>query len=303
MKPQKFYSNGKLLLTGEYLVLDGALALAVPTKFGQSLTIAPMPNQGELQWESYDIHGKIWFEAQMTDHLASIKANDPKIGDRLLNIFKTIKKECPDFLCDTSGLHIKTRLDFPRDWGLGTSSTLINNLAQWAQIDPYVLLEATFGGSGYDIACATHNRPITYQLEKGNRTIIERPFDPDFKTHLYFVHLNQKQDSREGIFSYQKQDTVSPGIFSEINAITNDMLSCTSLDTFQFLMQSHERIIAKIIQQHPVKNRLFKDFEGSIKSLGAWGGDFVLVATEENPTSYFENKGYATIIGYEDMVL
>ena len=36
---QTFYSNGKLLITGEYLVLDGAKAFALPTKFGQKLTI------------------------------------------------------------------------------------------------------------------------------------------------------------------------------------------------------------------------------------------------------------------------
>ena len=34
-----YYSNGKLLITGEYLVLDGAEALALPTKFGQNLII------------------------------------------------------------------------------------------------------------------------------------------------------------------------------------------------------------------------------------------------------------------------
>ena len=34
-----YYSNGKLLLTGEYVVLDGAEALAVPTRFGQNLTV------------------------------------------------------------------------------------------------------------------------------------------------------------------------------------------------------------------------------------------------------------------------
>jgi hypothetical protein len=32
MKKKKFYSNGKLLITGEYLVLDGAKAFALPTK-------------------------------------------------------------------------------------------------------------------------------------------------------------------------------------------------------------------------------------------------------------------------------
>ena len=35
METQTFYSNGKLLITGEYVVLDGAKALALPTKFGQ----------------------------------------------------------------------------------------------------------------------------------------------------------------------------------------------------------------------------------------------------------------------------
>ena len=35
----KFYSNGKLLMTGEYFVLNGALSLALPTVYGQYLEI------------------------------------------------------------------------------------------------------------------------------------------------------------------------------------------------------------------------------------------------------------------------
>ena len=38
----QFYSHGKLLITGEYLVLDGAKALAVPTVFGQDLSVKKM---------------------------------------------------------------------------------------------------------------------------------------------------------------------------------------------------------------------------------------------------------------------
>jgi mevalonate kinase len=48
-----FYSNGKLLITGEYLVLDGAKALALPTKFGQNLTVEEGANQ-EISWTSHD---------------------------------------------------------------------------------------------------------------------------------------------------------------------------------------------------------------------------------------------------------
>ena len=38
-KTQTFYGHGKLLLTGEYAVLDGAKALSIPTRFGQSLEV------------------------------------------------------------------------------------------------------------------------------------------------------------------------------------------------------------------------------------------------------------------------
>ena len=34
-----YYSNGKLLITGEYSVLEGAKSLAIPTNFGQDLVI------------------------------------------------------------------------------------------------------------------------------------------------------------------------------------------------------------------------------------------------------------------------
>ena len=58
---QKYYANGKLLLTGEYLVLDGALALALPTKLGQSLTVEKT-NGDNLIWESLDSKSYAWFQ-------------------------------------------------------------------------------------------------------------------------------------------------------------------------------------------------------------------------------------------------
>ena len=304
MKPQKFYSNGKLLITGEYLVLDGALALAIPTKYGQSLTVEPF-EESQFKWESYDSNGNLWFETNLSlkDGFNSSDELGNSIIDRLLEILKATKKQNPTFLTGQTGIKIKTQLDFPINWGLGTSSTLINNIAQWANIDPYKLLADTFGGSGYDIACAKHNTPITYQLEQNRRTIIERDFNPEFNQQLYFVFLNKKQNSRDGIATYKKNKTDSNLALTEISAITNDMISCTTLETFQFLMQRHETIISNIIKQKPIKEALFNDFNGSIKSLGAWGGDFVLVASEENPEAYFRKKGFDIIIRYREMIL
>ncbi|MBJ7880784.1 GYDIA family GHMP kinase [Gelidibacter salicanalis] len=299
-----FYSNGKLLITGEYLILDGALALAIPTTYGQSLTVEPGQDD-LLQWKSFDHLGNVWFEATLSlnNGFGALETNDAPISERLLQILKAIKKHNPSFLSTDSGVKVSSNADFPKNWGLGTSSTLINNMAQWANVDAYRLLEDTFGGSGYDIACAQHNAPLTYQLEANRRTIIKRHFNPQFKHQLYFVYLNKKQNSRDGIASYQNNKTNITSALSEINAITNDMLSCTTLETFQFLMDSHESIISQIIKQHPVKERLFKDFKGSIKSLGAWGGDFVLVASEHHPKAYFNQKGFDTVIPYAEMIL
>ena len=62
---QTFYSNGKLLLTGEYVVLDGALALALPTKFGQNLIVEPISSE-QILWKSFDQDGSTWFEDEFT---------------------------------------------------------------------------------------------------------------------------------------------------------------------------------------------------------------------------------------------
>ena len=39
MREQSFYGQGKVLLTGEYFILDGARGLALPTQLGQKLNV------------------------------------------------------------------------------------------------------------------------------------------------------------------------------------------------------------------------------------------------------------------------
>lgn len=313
-----FNSNGKLLLTGEYVVLDGALALAIPTKYRQSLEIEPL-SESKLIWKSLDEKETIWFENEFLICNGLLKqAQHNEISDRLLQILNTAKKLNPEFLNSKHGFKVKTKLDFPRDWGLGTSSTLINNIAQWANVDAYQLLEKSFGGSGYDIACAQFNTPITYQLLNDEtlkqsrklsgqhneiRTINNINFDPSFKEHLYFVYLNQKQNSRDGIKLYKENSSHLSETILKISSITQSILLCRTLEEFILLIEKHENIISKITNQKTVKDLLFNDFNGGIKSLGAWGGDFILVASKNNPESYFIKKGLNTIIPYQDMVL
>lgn len=314
----KFNSNGKLLLTGEYVILSGALALAIPTKYGQSLEVVPN-NKNKLFWKSIDEKGNVWFDdAFNLNEIVSSEGSKNNISIRLSQILNTAKKLNGSFLNTKQGYTVTTKLDFPKAWGLGTSSTLINNIAQWANVDAYQLLEQTFGGSGYDIACAKHSTSIIYQLVPDNslktsqqtlapketsRMITEVDFKPSFKTHLYFVYLNRKQNSRDGIAQYKKQTFNLSETISAISSITEKFMTCTTLDDFMLLIDQHEEIISKVIQQQPVKKQLFEDFKGSIKSLGAWGGDFVLVASKTNPESYFHDKGFKTVIPFKDMIL
>lgn len=310
-----YYSHGKLLLTGEYVVLDGALSLAIPTKFGQHLMVENH-TLGELLWVSLDEKGKVWFEStfkiQNNEILKHVQ-NDGPISNRLFQLLNVAKSLNPNFLSDDKGYKITTRLEFPKIWGLGTSSTLINNISNWANINPYKLLDLTFGGSGYDIACAETDDPITYKINYNTilnqaqnnkkRDIKSVNFNPSFKSNLYFVHLNQKQNSREGIAQYRANTSDLKQEIQTINFITQTMIDCDSIEHFQQLIDQHEQIISKIIKQKTVKEQFFNDFDGSIKSLGAWGGDFVLAASKGDPKIYFKDKGFSTIIGYNNMAL
>lgn len=292
------------MLTGEYAVLDGTLALAVPTKYGQSLTIEPIDEQ-QLIWSSYDENNAIWFQDvfEIIQDVMLKQVQHDETYNRLVQILNAAKQLNPEFLNESKGFKISTHLTFPKNWGLGTSSTLINNVASWAQVDAFSLLENTFGGSGYDIACAQHNYPISYQIQGKKRLVNQVRFHPTFSDHLYFVYLNKKQNSRDGIANYHSQKEESKMLVSEISDITNKIIACKSLKEFDELITTHENLIAKQIKQKPIKQLLFNDFNGAIKSLGAWGGDFILVTSNGNPKSYFETKGFKTVIPYRDMVL
>ena len=299
-----FYSNGKLLITGEYLVLDGAKSLALPTKFGQYLKVSS-GDLGQIRWTSFDFDNSIWFEETISfNEIINFKDSD-NLSQRetLIKILQEAHLLNADFLKSSFGYSISTAVTFPKLWGLGTSSTLINNIAQWLQIDAYTLLKNSFGGSGYDIACAQNETPILYQLENRLPIVEKVIFNPEFTDSIYFVYLNKKQSSKTAIENYYKNKKNLDIDFQIINEITTAVLNSNSLEEFCDLLDKHEKVMSEILELPTVKENSFPDFDGSIKSLGAWGGDFVMAVSKENPTAYFENKGYKTIVTYKDMIL
>jgi mevalonate kinase len=300
-----FYSNGKLLITGEYLVLDGAKAFALPTKFGQNLIIEEGEDQ-IIYWKSFDSDGSIWFED--TIPFASIirdeRFDDAKnIKNTLIEILHEAYRMNPDFITKSKGYSITTELTFPKFWGLGTSSTLINNIAQWLQIDAFELLRSSFGGSGYDIACAQNNAPVLYQIVNDKPLIECIDFNPDFKDKIFFIYLNKKQSSKAAIAGYYgRQGNIAKSIL-KIDPVTDAVIHAKTAKEFATALQRHEIEMSNILEQVTIKEALFPDFDGVIKSLGAWGGDFVMSVSKENPTNYFKQKGFEIVIPYAEMIL
>lgn len=302
---QNYHANGKFLLTGEYLVLRDALSLALPLKFGQTLSVETHHGTS-LQWDAHkpDEH---WFSVTLApQNLEIIHCTDQNKAEKLAQILQAVKQLNPKAF-EGKGLIFTTHLDFDPNWGLGSSSTLIANLARWADVNPYELLKLTFGGSGYDIACATAEGPIYYQLIDGKPQVDTIDFAPPFAEHLFFVYQGQKQSSSKEVkaFLEKTNPTDLQKDIEAVSEISRAVPKCETLDDFGLLMQCHERIIARCIGQTPVQKR-FPDFEGTLKSLGAWGGDFILAATEwdENRVrEYFKKNDLEVVFGYNDLIL
>ncbi len=290
---KSFYSNGKILITSEYLVLAGAKAFAIPCKKGQHLKFKNLENQ-TLSWKSYDHNGTLWFEAIFElPNINIIKSSEILIAKKLKAILNLAKKENPNFLLE--GGEVKTYLEFNKNWGLGSSSTLISNIASWANVNPYQLGKNSFGGSGYDIACSHASGPIIY-TKKGLNPIIENVnFSPLFVDQLFFIYLNKKINTQKSIKNFN-HNSISFSTIKKINTITDKIIASDTLDKFQYNLNQHEIILSKVLQKKPVKEKFFSDFQGSIKSLGAWGGDFILATGNKSTKKYFLDKGFKTII-------
>jgi mevalonate kinase len=300
-----YFSPGKLLITGEYLVIDGAKAFALPTKKGQWLKVNHNDSK-EIHWTSLDYKADVWFEGRFNcNNFNIIESSDKEIAERLKTIFIEANKQDHDNKLNR-GWDVTTALDFPNDWGLGSSSTLLCNIAKWLKIEPYTLHFSVSNGSGYDIACGMQSSPLLYSVQNKIPKIEKIDFNPIFKTKLYFVHLNQKQKSDIEVEKYSsiKKEIDITSVVNKITEITIELLQANDLPQFENLLKSHEQILSRVLQRETSQEAIFHLYNAGItKYLGAWGGDFIMIsANSENDLEYFKNLGYQKIIPYADMI-
>jgi mevalonate kinase len=320
LNTKSYFANGKLLITGEYLVIKGALALAVPTTLGQHTEVSKIPEDEKddlgkkskaskealVVWKSY-YKQDCWFEAEFKLPEVNILSDtNKKTAAYVQKLLREAMILNPDILADKGSILVKNILEFDPQWGLGSSSSLISNVAEWFEIDPYKLFSKIHKGSAYDIACAKAEGPLWFQKLMGSPVAKQVSFKPSFAEQLALVYSGNKQDSEISVGSFLDDIVISPEDKDRITTIGRDLLLAKSQKEFNALLDEHEEIISRILRHPTLKSSRFPDFRGSIKSLGAWGGDFFLVSSEigfDEIKLYFSNKGMNVIFKWDELIL
>jgi mevalonate kinase len=294
-KTQRFSAHGKLMLFGEYVVMRGVPALAFPTTMGQSLTVKPAD---AFEWKSYET-GQLWFSLRFDNQLNILETNNEDVAHKLMQIFADVKSQNPGLF--SNPLSFETQANFNRSWGFGSSATLISLIAQWSGVDAYTLNEKHFGGSGYDIACATAEGSIQY--ERDSKTVKNFELPKSITDKMLFVYLGKKQNSQQEVSRFGDVE-IEQNILNQLKEIIVEVTTTHDIEQFEACINQHEQILSEILQRPTLKSAQFPDYPYEIKSLGAWGGDFFMATCRDLDEAkiYFIDSGRDTIFTFNELI-
>jgi hypothetical protein len=83
------------------------------------------------------------------------------------------------------------------------------------------------------------------------------------------------------------------------------IMQAETLDEFNNLINRHEKLLSSFLEKEAIKSKRFPDFKGEAKSLGAWGGDFVLMTCSEGYhylENYLKSKNLATFFSLDELM-
>ena len=287
--------------------MDGALALASPVRYGQKMELST-GSGSVIDWKAFDSEGNQWFSGQFSlFDFSCEKTTDEEIAQNITELLKTAVRMNPDFLAKWKKYRIKTTLEFDRSWGLGSSSTMIYNLATWAEVNPILIGLRVYGGSGYDIACAGREEQITYKSGEESIEINPISFKPPYAEEIFFAWSGKKVSTKEAIKNYEKIGIKKrKKAAEEISEITSKIIIEKSKKSFETLLNQHEDLISKLIDMPTIHENEFPEYtDGIVKSLGAWGGDFFMYTTSDKEAAqeYFKSKGIEKTFSFNELLV
>jgi mevalonate kinase len=292
----EIFSRGKLILMGEYAVMDGATALCIPLQTGQQLLYDETGDK-MIHW-SWTYNEKLIARFSL-DALSLRSTGYEDKGDAgwATRLIQQIRIQNRNFLSGGAILEFKNH--FPVEWGLGSSSATISSLCRLAEADPYRVNQRLTGGSGADIAAAVADKWFFYQRFPEPRTD-EIETDFQHKEHVFFIYSGKKQATARHIASISRK--LPDEILEKAEEYARIFASGT-LEEVMLAVQEHEKMLADQLGL-PSRAGSFKDFDGKIKSLGAWGGDFFMAITPHDPDyvrEYFKKRGFEIVLQWEEM--
>jgi mevalonate kinase len=295
-------ANGKLLLTGEYLVLSGAKALAFPVRFGQSMHVEPSHRQC-IRWISKE-NGSVWFTCDFNPgSMEILSCSDPQTAARLARVLLSAMKINPWFLNSEPGSDITVEANYPLKWGLGSSSTLIGLVASWAGVDKFRLFSLCTTGSGYDMACTDRSSMFFYKLTDGEIDITDAQPGKAIMNHACFAYLGKKQDTSQEVSAFLAGKNFAPSDVRRISELSQQICHSEDPSTLCSLIDEHEEILGRILKKEKAAGH-FPGFPGSVKSLGAWGGDFAMfvsLLSNQDIKSWLKQYGLPDIFTFDEL--
>jgi len=294
---------GKILLSGEYLVLDAATALGLVSRYGQSLSVETdaMAKPGTLHWTALDMNGKPWMEAVLVweDGRWTLAADSAEVPENqrlrqglqaawdLASEKQTVQSSPttssnhdPALTLAQTGLRVTTSLEFPRRWGLGSSSTLVALLAEWWGIDARKLYAMVQNGSGYDLEIALSGRSMLYNREPVQIQPLDFRVPPG--SLLRLVDPGSKQISSAEVSRYRQLSLQTRAeAVPRISQISEALAQGPTIQEMLGLFRDHDYILEGVLGQPCLHTLEGHGFPGRLKSLGAWGGDLFLAASDQ----------------------
>ncbi len=304
-EPKPVFSTsapGKVMLCGEYFVLWGATALAFPCRHRQFLSVFHQPEKQTHNWITR-VGDETIFSCEIDKSSLEVQNIRGSFDSAkyIESLIKAVHHINPEAFAHS--FRFETLLTFRPEWGLGSSSSLIVNMARFADVDPFFLHRMISRGSGYDVACALFEKPLLFKNpEKPEISFPEIHYN--FTESLYFLPLNIKQDSQKAVKDILSKQ-ISPQALAKASQLAVDLSQATDFISFTKLLNEYVHLVEDQLGLSNPAKEFFSDFQGTIKPLGAWGGDLMLVASQENKSyihGYFGAKGFKTVIEWHTII-
>ena len=268
----------------------------MPTSFGQHLSVESHHGPEHVLWEALNHDNQQWFSAGYDREGRVLHSSSTAMAEKLQRFLAPVRNS----KAWNAPVRVQTRVDFPRRWGLGTSSTLCALLAQWAEVDAFSYRKL-HGGSGYDLACAQASGAISYALVDAEPEVISVQL-PEVLQSVVFVYRGVKQQTDSSLQLVGRKP-FSLAQCQEISQLSKAFLQTNTLDELESIIEQHELLIANHLGLERAIEGPFKGIRGQVKSLGGWGGDFVMLTRFEENRQWLEANGFNAIIPFETMAL